>query len=136
MLSYFKFHHIGIAVYSIDETAEYYLRAGYKRTNAVEDVLQNIKICFLFKQDMPLVELLEPVNDSSPVCSILKQNGVSPYHVCYSVLDIEMAISDLKRQGYLPLSRPVKAIAMNNNKISFLYNKSIGLIELVEEVNT
>jgi len=33
---------------------------------------------------------------------------------------------------YLPLTNPVIAAAMNNRRICFLFNKDVGLIELVE----
>lgn len=133
MLPYFKFHHIGVAVNNINDTAAYYIDAGYRKTEIVTDVIQNIKICFLSKAGMPLVELLEPVNDKSPVCAILSKVGVSPYHICYSVQNVEMAISDLKKIKFVPLSQPVSAIALDNNRICFLYNKEVGLIELLEE---
>lgn len=133
MLPYLKFHHIGIAVYDINQTSKYYVCAGYTRTETITDNIQNIKISFLSKKDMPLLELLEPVDERSPVCSVLSKNGVSPYHVCYSVQDINRAIADLKKMRFVPLSYPVEAVAMNMNKICFLYNKDIGLIELVEE---
>jgi hypothetical protein len=31
------------------------------------------------------------------------------------------------------LSKPVEAVAMSNKKVCFLFNKNIGLIELVEK---
>lgn len=133
MLPYFKFHHIGVAVHNIMNTATYYIEAGYSNTEIVMDIVQNIKICFVSKEGMPLVELLEPVNETSPVCTILSKVGVSPYHICYSVRNMEMAISDLKKLKFIPLFQPVNAIALNDCRICFLYNKDVGLIELVEE---
>lgn len=133
MLPYFKFHHIGVAVHNINNTAAYYIVAGYEKTEIVTDIIQNIKICFLSKAGMPLIELLEPVNDKSPVCTTLSKVGVSPYHICYSVQDIEMAILDLKKIKFIPLSQPVGAVALGRNRICFLYNKEVGLIELLEE---
>lgn len=47
MLPDFKFHHIGIAVFDIDDTAQYYIDAGYQKTETVIDTIQNVKICFL-----------------------------------------------------------------------------------------
>ena len=67
MLPDFKFHHIGIAVFDIDDTAQYYIDAGYQKTETVIDVIQNVKICFLTKEGMPMLELLAPVDENSPV---------------------------------------------------------------------
>ena len=134
MLSDFQFHHIGIAVNSIKTTAQYYLDADYAISDTVYDPIQNVSIAFLEKNGMPLIELVEssPPPNNSPVSKIIEKMGVSPYHMCYEVDDIKSAINDLKRKKYLPLSNPVNAVAMNNRKICFLYNKDIGLIELVE----
>lgn len=75
MLDYFTFHHIGIATASIDKTAAFYLNAGYTMTTPIVDAIQDIRISFLQKDGMPTVELLEPVDEKSPVNTILKKNG-------------------------------------------------------------
>jgi methylmalonyl-CoA/ethylmalonyl-CoA epimerase len=133
MLTSFKFHHIGIATTNIKNTAKYYLDAEYIISDTIFDPIQNVSIAFLEKNGMPRIELLEPVlSSNSPINKIIEKSGVSPYHICYEVDDIETAIKELKKKKYLPLSRPVNAIAINNKKICFLFNKDIGLIELVE----
>ena len=88
MLPDFKFHHIGIAVFDIDDTAQYYIDAGYQKTETVIDAIQNVKICFLTKEGMPMLELLAPVDENSPVNRTLDKMGVTPYHCCYSVDDM------------------------------------------------
>ena len=134
MLPEFKFHHIGIATDSIKNTAQYYTKAGYCVTDITYDKIQNVSIAFLEKDGMPLLELIEPASfrDNSPVVKIIENLGVSPYHICYEVNNIENAINQLKEKKFLLLAHPVNAIAMNNRKICFLYNKEVGLIELVE----
>jgi len=134
MLSDFQFHHIGIAVNSIKVTAQYYLDAGYVISDTIYDPIQNVSIAFLEKNGMPQIELVEAgsADNNSPICKIIEKSGVSPYHICYEVDNIESAINKLKKKKYLPLANPVSAAAMNNKKICFLYNKDVGLIELVE----
>jgi len=132
MLSYFRFNHIGVATKSIEQTAALYTGGGYTATEPVVDPVQDIRICFLTKENMPTVELLQPVDDKSPVNAILKKNGTTPYHFCYSVDDLEQAISDLEAQKYLVVSRPAQAVAFGGDRVCFLYHKYVGLIELVE----
>jgi len=134
MLSNFQFHHIGIAVNSIKTTAQYYLDADYSISDTIYDPIQNVFIAFLEKDGMPQIELVESgeTSNNSPVSKIIEKSGVSPYHICYEVDNIESSIKELKKKKYLPLANPVNAIAMNNRKICFLYNKDVGLIELVE----
>ena len=133
MLPDFGFHHIGIAVYDIDATAEYFLEAGYEKTETVVDPIQNVRICFLKKEGMPMLELVAPVDDASPVVKTLAKGGVSPYHSCYRVRDIDDAVARLKKKRFILLGKPVEACAINNKKVCFMYNSKVGLIELVEE---
>lgn len=133
MLQYFTFHHIGIATRSIEKTAKYYLEAGFSMTETITDPIQKVKITFLTKGQMPRIELLEPAMDDSPVSQILDKSGTGPYHICYEVDNIEEAIKDLKKKRFLPLFKPVKAVALENRLICFLYNADVGLIELLEK---
>jgi methylmalonyl-CoA/ethylmalonyl-CoA epimerase len=134
LLSDFQFHHIGIAVNSIKTTALHYLDANYSISDTIYDPIQNVSIAFLEKDGMPRIELIEvgSTTSNSPVSKIIEKSGVSPYHICYEIENIESTINELKKKKYLPLASPVNAIAMNNRKICFLYNRDIGLIELVE----
>jgi methylmalonyl-CoA/ethylmalonyl-CoA epimerase len=130
----FTFHHIGIATHSIKNTAQYYIDAGYSMSEIVYEPIQNVYITFLEKSLMPRIELLEPGSDKSPVSKIIEKSGVSPYHICYSVENIEQAITGLRKKRFLPLSQPVKSVAIDGKNICFLYNKEVGLIELVENI--
>jgi methylmalonyl-CoA/ethylmalonyl-CoA epimerase len=137
MLSSFSFHHIAIATPSIRETSKYYMDAGYTMSEVVYDPVQDVYITFLEKASgyppPPRIELLEPGSDKSPVSKTIGKAGVSPYHICYEVEDITEVIKELKKQKYIVLSNPVNAVAINNRNICFLFNKAVGLIELVEK---
>ena len=87
------FHHIGIACRDIAKTQAFYLGQGYTASPVVEDPLQHVRISFLEKEGAPRIELLEPLDDQSPVARTLATSGVSPYHMCYEVQDIESAVS-------------------------------------------
>jgi methylmalonyl-CoA/ethylmalonyl-CoA epimerase len=127
------FHHIGIVTHSIEITANFYVDIGYIKNNTLYDQIQDAYISFLGNPNMPRIELIEPGSDKSAVSNVLNKSGVMPYHICYSVKNIKTAISRLKTKKFILLSNPVEAIAMNNRNICFLYNKNVGLIELVED---
>lgn len=133
MLSDFEFHHIGLAVKDIDITAKLYINAGYNKSDTIYDPIQNVNICFLHKQGMPDLELLAPKDETSPVQKTLEKNGVSPYHFCYKVDNFDIAIAKLREQRYILVKKPENAVAINNKKVCFLYNKDVGLIELLEK---
>jgi methylmalonyl-CoA/ethylmalonyl-CoA epimerase len=132
MLESLRFHHIGVAVVDLEATASVYERGGYKRSVFVFDPAQDVNICWLTKQGSPTIELLAPADADSPVNKTLEKNGVTPYHFCYVVEDMEETISELKKQHYILVSKPEKAVAFCGSRVCFLYNKNVGLIELVE----
>lgn len=132
MLESFKFHHIGIAVKDIDSTAAIYENGGYRMSNIIFDPIQDVNICWLTKEGAPIVELLAPVDEKSPVNKILEKNGVTPYHCCYVVDSIDESVSELRKQKYVMISKPAEAMAFCGNRVCFLFNKNVGLIEIVE----
>ncbi len=132
MLPSMKFHHIGFAVRDIVATAAVYEAAGYRRSATVFDPLQNVDICWLTKEGEPLLELLAPAGEASPVSKTLEKNGVTPYHCCYVVSNLDDAVKELRRQRYVPVGKPQPAVAFCGSRVCFLYNKNVGLIELVE----
>lgn len=126
-----KIDHIGYAVMDIRATAELYLRAGWTLSEIFEENVQNTKIAFLNKPGFTTIELVSPLEGKSPVDNVLKNNGVTPYHVCYQVDDVMEAMEELYEEGFKPLFLPVESVAMNNWKICYLYHPSIGYIEIV-----
>lgn len=127
-----QFHHIGIACRNIEKTKGFYLSMGYEAAPVIDDPIQHVRVCFLEKAGAPRLELLEPLDDSNPVARTLASVGVTPYHTCYEVQDIETAISELRRERFLTVSGPVPACAMGNRRIAFMFKKDNGLVELVE----
>lgn len=133
MLPEFKFHHLGVAVNDIESTASVYEQGGYHRSASIFDPVQNVNICWLNRDGYPTVELLAPVDETSPVCKTLEKNGVTPYHTCWIVPNIEEAALKLRKQRYVMVSKPAEAVAFKGSRVAFFFNKNVGLIELVEE---
>lgn len=127
-----QFHHIGIACRDVEKTKAFYLELGYVATPTVDDPLQHVRVVFLNKPGQTRLELLEPLDEQSPVSRTLQTAGVTPYHTCYEVENIETAIKALKERRFLLINGPVPACAMDNHRIAFLFQKNTGLIELVE----
>jgi|ADurb_Gly_02_Slu_FD_contig_41_967363_length_788_multi_3_in_0_out_0_1 methylmalonyl-CoA/ethylmalonyl-CoA epimerase len=128
-----KMHHIAIATHCIDSVLLKYQYLGYSIGELIQDTKRNVQICFIKNGDFTL-ELVEPLSDNSPVSAILK-NSVqdSLYHICYSVENIEKTIENLEKQGYLKISSLDFAPAIHNRRVVFMFEKDLGLIELVED---
>jgi methylmalonyl-CoA/ethylmalonyl-CoA epimerase len=128
-------HHYGFATSDIEKTAFQYEIFGFNRMNmeAVVDPIQNVKLLFLQKDNLPAIELVQPLSQNSPVSNIILKSGPSLYHICYEVELIEQSRNDLRNKGLIPIGDTVRAIAFNNKLICFMYSKHLGLIELLEK---
>ena len=132
MNDFLSFHHIGIACHDIAKSTSFYTMMGYVASPVTEDPIQHVRVCFLEKNGAPRLELLEPLDDQSPVARTLATAGVCPYHICYEVADITASIESLRGQRFLLVNGPVPACAMGDKRIAFMFQKNTGLIELVE----
>lgn len=133
MLENSEFHHIGFAVQSIEKAKPFYLSLGYAVSEAVLEPIQKVKVAYARKKGFPTVELLEPLDETSPVKGILKKNGNTPYHLCYAVDDLSKAIKEARTKGFMPLAKPVSGHGLGDALMVFLYNRNVGLIQLMEK---
>ena len=133
MKNLLQIDHIGYAVQDINITAQYYINGGWKLSEIFEETIQNTKIAFLTKEGMPTIELVSPLEGSSPIDNVLKQSGVAPYHICYVVDDVMSSVEQLYEEGFKPLFMPVRSVAMDNREICYLYHLDVGTIELVSK---
>ena len=70
MLSYSTFHHIGVAVFELKITIPYYENAGYSISEIILEPVQRVKVAYAKTEGTPTIELLEPLDPSSPICTI------------------------------------------------------------------
>jgi methylmalonyl-CoA/ethylmalonyl-CoA epimerase len=124
-----KLDHIGYLTDQMDDSREAFVRLGYVSEAVVDFPAHKSKVCFLRKEGETTVELVEPYEENKSLRKLLK-NGVTPYHVCYEVEDIEKSVSDLTG-GYFALSQPVPAPAFDGRLICYLWSRETGYIELV-----
>ncbi|MCI0390097.1 MAG: VOC family protein [Acidobacteria bacterium] len=129
------FDHLGVVVADLDKALESYREIfGYELLRGpYDDPIQQVRVCFVGSDGAghPDLELVAPLNEKSPVKTLLDK-GVAAYHVCYQVLNIEQALSDLRAKGCSIVSRPVPAVAFGGSRIAWLYTPSRQLLELVE----
>jgi len=120
-----KFHHIGIATKDIAKTkvwVEQHFQVK-KVSKLLYDPRQNAHLQMIETVDVN-IELV-----SGNVVEKFINKGVTYYHICYEVDDIEDTIKSFKSS--LVISQPTKAILFDNRKVAFLMTP-IGIIELLE----
>ncbi len=126
-----RFHHVGVAVRSIDSAAETMGRqfgAG-SRSEVVHDPEQGVRVCFLSLGEVR-IELIEPAAEPSPIDGVLKR-GMGLYHVCYEVDDLDGVLARLRGDGAALVAPPRPAAAFGGRRIAFVMSGGV-MVELLE----
>lgn len=131
----FRFHHLGVAVPDIPKALPIYKDLfGYELTSGpFEDPIQKVTVCFI-RRNVPgdmTIELVAPLGEDSPIRRTL-QAGLSAYHVCYEVNDMDATIKQLTAKKCIVLSAPVPAVAFDLRRIAWISTPTRQLIELLE----
>ena len=132
-----EFDHVGIAVTDIEKYFNTMLHPVLgipKLSEIFIDPIQNCKIAFATSSNGVRLELIEPLNDNSPIHQILQKKKGGLYHMCFVANNFD---EDLKRclaNKFIALSKPQPAIAFNNRRLIFLSSATFEIIELVEEM--
>lgn len=81
------------------------------------------------------VELLEPIDASSPVHKFIQKRGEGIHHLCYRVPDLRAALAQLAAQGFQLVDKEPK-VGAGGHLIAFVHPKSTfgTLIELKQVV--
>jgi methylmalonyl-CoA/ethylmalonyl-CoA epimerase len=129
------FHHVGFVVASIERDVQSFAESldATWGGNTVHDPQQGVYVTFLQSRNSgdPLVELIEPAGESSPVLSFLKRGG-GLHHVCYLVDALENKLEECRAQGGHVVRPPTAAVAFGGRRIAWVYTKNKLLIEYLE----
>lgn len=126
-------HHIGYLVKRLKRSEEAFARLGYTVEREVcYDHVRDVNISFM-KNGEYRVELIEPAGKTSPLYPLLKNYKNSPYHICYTVEDLEASKRELENDGFMVIQDTQVAPALDGRNVVFMVSADIGIIELVEE---
>ena len=93
-------HHFGFVVSSIVSAAENFVVSLSARWDGkvIHDPIQGVRVAFFEPADPrnPVVELVEPASEGSPVSYFLKRKGGGLHHLCYEVDDLESGLPQAK----------------------------------------
>lgn len=130
----FELDHIGIAVETLDEGAEFYRALGFTDMETEEVASEKVKVGFLRLGNRANLELLEPTSEDSAVRKFLEKRGPGIHHICLRVKGIDRILEELKAKGVRLINEQAK-LGAHGCRVAFIHPASTGgvLIELSEK---
>lgn len=127
-----KIHHIGYLVSDILKAIEKFEKNGGILTDGIiYDDKRLIDIAFM-QMGSYLIELVCPREGSGAIGKALRKLKNTPYHLCFESENIDRDIQKYVDDGCMIVEEPANAIAIDNQRVAFLFSAQIGLFELVE----
>ncbi len=129
-----KIEHIGIAVKDLEASNTLFEKLLGKPHYKIEKVISEGVRTSFFQSGPNKIELLEALNDESPIAKFLEKKGEGVHHIAFAVEDIKEEINRLKSEGFVILNEEPKRGA-DNKLVAFLHPKSSNgvLVELCQE---
>ena len=131
-----RLNHVGVATPSIEQSVALYrdMLGATKIHDKFAMEEQGVWVCFV---DLPnsQIELIEPIDDTSPVAGFLKQNPAGgQHHICFEVDDIIATRDEMVAKGARVLGTGETRIGAHGTPIIFIHPKDMGgvLVELMQ----
>jgi methylmalonyl-CoA/ethylmalonyl-CoA epimerase len=132
-----KIEHIGIAVKDLDQAQQRFNTLYDKSSYKTEEVAgEKVKTVF-FQMGETKIELLEALEQDSPIARFVEKRGEGVHHIAYEVEDIKKEIARLQQEGFEVINETPKPGA-DNKWVAFLHPKSTHgvLTELCQDKST
>jgi methylmalonyl-CoA/ethylmalonyl-CoA epimerase len=130
--------HVGIAVPDLDDAIAFHtrvlgLRVVHREVNADQGVAEAMLAAEGEAAGTAQVQLIAPIDATSPIARFLERRGPGLQHVAYRVTDVDAAAAVLRPQGVRLLYDFAKQ-GTRGSRINFLHPSDAGgvLVELVE----
>ncbi|RJU97714.1 MAG: methylmalonyl-CoA epimerase [Candidatus Poseidoniales archaeon] len=134
--------HIGIATSNLDDASSFWRLIGLSQSKEDEVVAdQGVKTRFFSTSidsqtsdaHPPMVELLEPTHEDTPIGRFLNKRGPGVQQICFRVGDLEGLIAHLVENG-IRMIDTVPRQGAGGKRIAFVHPYSTGgvLVELTE----
>ncbi|WP_299332998.1 methylmalonyl-CoA epimerase [uncultured Psychroserpens sp.] len=131
-----KIEHIGIAVKDLEASNALFAGLFGKEHYKIEAVESEGVMTSFFKAGPNKIELLQAMNEDSPIAKFIEKKGEGIHHIAFAVDDIEKEIERLKGEGFKMIHETPKKGA-DNKLIAFLHPKATNgvLIELCQDID-
>ena len=130
-----KLNHIAIAVPNIKSASDIWEKALGAKISAPQTLTEHgVRVVFVESPNTK-IELLEPLNENSPISRFLEKNpNGGMHHICYEVNNLKLASQKLEVVGAKILGDGQPKIGAHGKPVIFLNPKDFSgtLIELEE----
>ena len=130
-----KINHIAIAVPNVKEAALKWQQVlNMEKSEIIILEEHDVKVVFLEFSNLK-IELLEPLNNKSPISKFLEKNPKGGmHHICFEVENIKETINSLKNKNINILGDGNPKIGAHDKPVVFLHPNDLSgtLIELEE----
>ena len=130
-----KVNHIAIAVPDVKEAALKWQQAlNIKKSEIIVLEKHGVKVVFLEFSNLK-IELLEPLNNESPISRFLEKNPKGGmHHICFEVEKITETINSLKNKQINILGDGKPKIGAHDKPVIFIHPNDLSgtLVELEE----
>ena len=130
-----KVNHIAIAVPDVKEAALRWKKAlNMKKSEIIVLEEHGVKVVFLEFSNLK-IELLEPLNNKSPISKFLEKNPKGGmHHICFEVEQMTETINSLKNKNINILGDGNPKIGAHDKPVVFIHPNDLSgtLVELEE----
>jgi methylmalonyl-CoA/ethylmalonyl-CoA epimerase len=125
------FHHLGVACWKLAPEVGLFKALGYRQEGCVfRDPVQKIEGVFLTGPG-PRLELLAPLEASSPVISWLEK-GIKYYHQAFEVASVSGSLEQMRVRRGIVVAAPEPGVAFEGRLIAFVMLPGMILIEMIQ----
>ena len=128
-----RIHHVGIAVPDLDRAIPTYEMLFGEPVQRIEDVFdQKVRTAF-FRVGESNFELLEAMDETSPIARYLSKNRPGIHHICVEVNDIHAALAHYRSHALHLIDQQPRPGA-HGMMVAFIHPKATGgvLLEIAQ----
>lgn len=128
-----KIDHVGIAVNSLEAALPRWIAVLGAEPAGRETVRsEGVRVAF-FGDGSGRIELLEPLDDDSPIARFLARRGPGLHHVCLAVDDLEKVLGEAEAAGLEAIPPRIRP-GSEGARVAFLHPRTLEgiLLELRE----
>jgi methylmalonyl-CoA/ethylmalonyl-CoA epimerase len=125
------FHHLGVACKALAAETNLFEALGYRQEGGIfRDPIQKIEGVFLTGPG-PRLELLAPLDASSPVVSWLEK-GIKYYHQAFEVTSMSRSLEQMRIRRGRVVAPPEPGVAFGGRMVAFVMLPGMILIEMIQ----